>query len=104
MAISIGLNVRWPDGTAGTIVQHAIRREPNHDEFVASLVAQRQGRADIRGDLWFAAGSLDLLGNDDAVRSNTMGAQLSAFVELNELQDGFSLRFGGNTVEMRQPL
>ena len=93
MAISIGLQVRWPNGTAGTISQEAISKESGRDAFIVSLLAKREGHPDIRGDLRVTAEAhARLPGDDDAVKSHAIGAKLAKSITRNGLEDGFFFR------------
>jgi hypothetical protein len=93
MAMRIGLNVRWPNGTAGTISQEAIRKETGRDAFIVSLLAKRDGHPNIRGDLRYTAEAhARFPGDDDAVKSTAIGVKLATSIERNGLEDGFFFR------------
>jgi hypothetical protein len=93
MAMRIGLEVRWPNGTAGTISQEAIRKESGRDAFIVSLVAKREGCHDIRGDLRLTSEvHARLPGHNDTVKSQAIGATLATSITRNGLADGFFFR------------
>jgi hypothetical protein len=81
MAMRIGLEVRWPNGTAGTISQEAIRKESGRDAFI------------IRGDLRLTSEvHARLPGHNDTVKSQAIGATLATSITRNGLADGFFFR------------
>jgi hypothetical protein len=93
MAIRIGLDALWPNGTVGTISQEGIRKETGRDAFVVSLLAKREGHPNVRGDLRFTAEAHDRLpGADDVLKSTAIGAKLATSIKRDGLADGFFFR------------
>ncbi len=91
-----GRNLRWPDGSDGTIHQEAFEsdgRSGKRQSYVARLRVSRAGSADLNGGLRFTAEAHERMpGRDAAEKANAVALKLVSWVAQHGLTDGFFFR------------
>lgn len=96
MALLLGVNLTWPNGTQGTLIQDDMRDDVGpdgvrRDAFLIAVRVARDGAGELHGRFRITYEAIHRLdGTDDAERSRDIGASFATFVATHGLNDGFA--------------